>query len=72
MQFYGAKIHIILYKNKRFRQKVKIVTLFVKPYYGKIILTLQSKGSTVKMLTLGIAQASLALHSLNRDLVIRL
>ena len=41
MQFYDAKIHIILYKNKRFRQKVKIVTLFVKPKYGKIIVPLR-------------------------------
>ena len=30
LKFYGAKIHIILYINERFRQKVKIVTLFVK------------------------------------------
>ena len=29
-EFYGAKIHIIFYLNKRFVQKVKIVTLFVK------------------------------------------
>jgi len=65
--FYGAKIHIILYKNERFVQKVKIVTLFVKQQYKKNIVTLPSNlDSTAKMLTLGIAQASLALHSLNR------
>ena len=40
MQFYGAKIHIILYINEQFVQKVKIVTLFVKPKYGKIIVPL--------------------------------
>lgn len=48
-------------------QKVKIVTLFVKQQYEKNIVTLPSNlDSTAKMLTLGIAQASLALHSLNR------
>ena len=46
---------------------MKIVTLFVKQQYEKNIVTLPSNlDSTAKMLTLGIAQASLALHSLNR------
>ena len=43
LKFYCAKIHIILYINERFMQKVKIVTLFVKQYYGIIVVTLQSK-----------------------------
>ena len=47
MQFYDAKIHIILYKNKRFRQTVKIVTLFVKPKYEKIVVTLRPE--TIKL-----------------------
>ena len=47
MQFYGAKIHIILYINERFMQKVKIVTLFVKPKYGKIIVPLHPE--TIKL-----------------------
>ena len=42
-EFYGANIHIILYIHERFRQKVKIVTLFVKPKYQKFIVTLQPK-----------------------------
>ena len=40
-QFYCAKLHIILYINGRFRQKVKIITLFVKPKFQNFIVPLQ-------------------------------
>ena len=42
MQFYGAKIHIIFYLNEHFVQKVKIVTLFVKPRSVVFLVTLNS------------------------------
>ena len=41
-EFYGAKIHIIFYLNKRFMQKVKIVTLFVKPRSVIFLVALNS------------------------------
>jgi len=39
-QFYCAKLHIILYIKERFRQKVKIVTQFMKVKYQKNVVTL--------------------------------
>ena len=42
MQFYDAKIHIIFYLNKRFMQKVKIMTLFVKPRSVIFLVALNS------------------------------
>ena len=38
-----AKLHINLYIDKRFTQKVKIVTYFVKQAYRKNIVTLQQE-----------------------------
>ena len=47
-----AKLHINLYIDKQFTQKVKIVTYFVKQAYRKNIVTLQQEIKKNKSLEL--------------------
>jgi hypothetical protein len=59
----GCKGNTFFENSQMFQQKILLFALFFVP--------LQPTSSPSSSLTLGIAQASLALHSLNRDLVTR-
>jgi hypothetical protein len=60
----GCKGNTFFENSQMFQQKILLFALFFVPLHPTL--------SSASSLTLGITQASLALHSLNRDLVTRL